>query len=159
MAERIRPSAPTSKFPGLLVSNLVLYEEKLGKGADATVFAAEWNGTVCAAKRLHYILLEDESPGGADKFISNFEAECLTWSKLRHPAWSSSWRRLAAHTVPFHATANTVASDPLPNLSSVNTRFEMRSPGNLALEKDGRSLSAIFDTMFYHWNLVLQITW
>ena len=63
----------------------MLSEEKLGKGADATVFAAEWNGTVCAAKRLHDILLEDESPGGADKFISNFEAECLTWSKLRHP--------------------------------------------------------------------------
>ncbi len=87
MAERIRPSrpAPTSKFPGLLVSNLVLTEVKLGKGADATVFAAEWNGTVWAAKRLHDILLEDESPGGADKLISNFEAECLTWSKLRHP--------------------------------------------------------------------------
>ena len=31
------------------------------------------------------ILLEDDSPGGADKLISNFEAECLTWSKLRHP--------------------------------------------------------------------------
>ena len=85
MAEKIRPSAPTSKFPGLLVSNLVFSEEKLGKGSDATVFAAEWNGTVCAAKRLHDILLEDESPGGADKFINNFEAECLTWSKLRHP--------------------------------------------------------------------------
>ena len=87
MAEGLRPSrpAPSSKFPGLLVSNLVLSEEKLGKGADATVFAAEWNGTVCATKRLHDILLEDESPGGADKFISNFEAECLTWSKLRHP--------------------------------------------------------------------------
>ena len=87
MAERIRlsRSAPTSKFSGLLVSNLVLSEEKLGKGSDATVFAAEWNGTVCAAKRLHEILLEDQSAGGADKFISNFEAECLTWSKLRHP--------------------------------------------------------------------------
>ena len=87
MAERIRPSrsAPSSKFPGLLISNLVLSEERLGKGADATVFEAEWNGTLCAAKRLHDILLEDESSGGADKFISNFEAECLTWSKLRHP--------------------------------------------------------------------------
>ena len=87
MAEGLRPSrsAPTSNFPGLLLSNLVLSEEKLGKGADAAVFAADWNGTVCAAKRLHDILLEDESPSGADKFISNFEAECLTWSKLRHP--------------------------------------------------------------------------
>ena len=87
MEESIRSSrsALSSKFPGLLISNLVLTEEKLGKGADANVFAAEWNGTVCAAKRLHDILLEDESPGGTDKFISNFEAECLTWSKLRHP--------------------------------------------------------------------------
>ncbi len=49
------------------------------------MYAVEWNGTACAAKRLHDILLEDDSPGGTDKFISNFEAECLTWSKLRHP--------------------------------------------------------------------------
>ena len=79
MAERICPAS------GLVIENVVCTEVKLGKGADATVFVAEWNRTVCAAKRLHDILLEDESPGGADKFISNFEAECLTWSKLRHP--------------------------------------------------------------------------
>ena len=85
MAESQRPSFSSAKFTGLLISNVVLTEEKLGKGAEATVFAAEWNGTVSAAKRLHDILLEDESPGGAEKFISNFEAECLTWSKLRHP--------------------------------------------------------------------------
>ena len=78
-SSRIRSSS------GLAIDNVTCTEVKLGKGADATVFAAEWNGTVCAAKRLHEILLEDESPGGADKFIRNFEAECLTWSKLRHP--------------------------------------------------------------------------
>ena len=60
-------------------------DTKLGRGADATVYAVEWNETVCAAKRLHEILLEDESPGGVDKLIDSFEAECLTWSKLRHP--------------------------------------------------------------------------
>ena len=49
------------------------------------MFATEWNGTLCATKRLHDILLEDESPSGAKEFISNFEAECSTWSKLRHP--------------------------------------------------------------------------
>ena len=81
MVEQIRSSASSC----LLISNLVFTEVKLGRGADANVYAVEWNGTVCAAKRLHDILLEDESPGGTDKFISNFEAECLTWSKLRHP--------------------------------------------------------------------------
>ena len=83
MAESTRPSS--SRFHGLLIANLVFSDVKLGRGADATVFKVEWNRTVCAAKRLHDILLEDDSPGGADKLIGNLEAECLTWSKLRHP--------------------------------------------------------------------------
>ena len=85
MEERTRLSWSSSRFHGLIITNLVFTDIKLGRGADATVYAVEWNGTVCAAKRLHEILLEDESPGGADKLISNFEEECLTWSKLRHP--------------------------------------------------------------------------
>ena len=85
MAERVRPSSSSSRFPGLLISNLVFTNTKLGKGADATVYEVSWNGTPCAAKRLHEILLEDESPGGTEKLLSNFEAECITWSKLRHP--------------------------------------------------------------------------
>ena len=81
MAERIRHS----RFPGLLIAQLTFTDKKLGRGADATVYEVDWSGTPCAAKRLHEILLEDDSPGGADKFIANFEAECITWSKLRHP--------------------------------------------------------------------------
>ena len=84
-ARKDRKPSMSSRFQGLLISNLVFTDIKLGKGADATVHEVEWNGTMCASKRLHDILLEDESPGGADKFISNFETECLTWSKLRHP--------------------------------------------------------------------------
>ena len=85
MAERVCPTFSTSRFPGLLIANLVFTNTKLGRGADATVYQVEWNSTPCAAKRLHEILLEDDSPGGAEKLISNFEAECVTWSKLRHP--------------------------------------------------------------------------
>ena len=84
MAERIRPSS-TSTFRGLVIENVLFTDAKLGSGSDATVFEVDWNGTVCAAKRLHEILLEDQSSGGVAKLISNFEAECLTWSKLRHP--------------------------------------------------------------------------
>ena len=84
MAERIRPSSSTT-FPGLLIENVVFTGVRLGSGADATVLEVDWNGTRCAAKRLHEILLEDQSAGGVAKLLSNFEAECLTWSKLRHP--------------------------------------------------------------------------
>ena len=83
MVERARPSS--SRFQGLLIENILITDVKLGRGSDATVFEVDWNGTVCAAKRLHDTLLEDQSPGGADKLISNFETECLMWSKLRHP--------------------------------------------------------------------------
>ena len=82
MAERIRPAAG---FQNLLISDLVFTDTHLGVGSDATVYEVNWRGTVCAAKRLHDILLQDQSPGGAEKLISNFEAESLTWSKLRHP--------------------------------------------------------------------------
>ena len=84
MAERIRPSS-SSSFSGLVVENVLFTDAKLGSGSDATVFEVDWNGTVCAAKRLHEILLEDQSLGGVAKLIGNFQAECLTWSKLRHP--------------------------------------------------------------------------
>ena len=84
MAERIRPSS-TSAFPGLVIENVVFTGVRLGSGADATVFEVDWSGTRCAAKRLHEILLEDQSAGGVAKLLSNFEAECLTWSNLRHP--------------------------------------------------------------------------
>ena len=84
MSERVRPSL-SSRFPDLFIENVTFTDTKLGRGADATVYEVEWNGTVCAGKRLHEILLEDQSPGGVAKLISNFEAECLTWAKLRHP--------------------------------------------------------------------------
>ena len=84
MAERIRPSS-SSSFPGLVIENVEFTGVRLGSGADTTVVEVDWNGTRCAAKRLHDNLLEDQSAGGVAKLVGNFEAECLTWSKLRHP--------------------------------------------------------------------------
>ena len=76
---------PCCRFSSLRISDLALTDTQLGVGSDATVFEVNWNGTMCAAKRLHTILLQDQSRGGAEKLIANFEAECMTWSKLRHP--------------------------------------------------------------------------
>ena len=62
--ERVRSSS--SRFHGLLISDLAFTSTELGRGSDATVYEVEWNGTMCAAKRFHEVLLEDQSPGGAD---------------------------------------------------------------------------------------------
>ena len=73
------------KFGSLRIAGIQLTETTLGKGSEATVKEVNWVGTSCAAKQLHEILLEDHSPGGAKRFVDNFEKECLTWSKLTHP--------------------------------------------------------------------------
>ena len=89
MAERpseYHPDQSLSRFPGLRISKVEPTKVKLGKGADASVYEVKWKGRLCAAKRLHKALLDDASPGGADRLIDNFEKECLTWSKLCYPA-------------------------------------------------------------------------
>ena len=86
MAERRRPFPLSARFCGLIIADVVLTGIQLGRGADGVVYEAEWKGTRCVAKRLHEILLLDESPGAAEKLIRDMEAECVTWSKLRHPS-------------------------------------------------------------------------
>ena len=81
----IQPSSFSKQFASLEITGIQLTGKILGKGSDATVKEVNWVGTSCAAKQLHEILLEDDSPGGAKRFIDNFEKECMTWSKLIHP--------------------------------------------------------------------------
>ena len=80
-----QPSSFSKQFASLEITGIQLTGKILGKGSDATVKEVNWVGTSCAAKQLHEILLEDESPGGAKRFVDNFEKECMTWSKLIHP--------------------------------------------------------------------------
>ena len=81
----IQPSSFSKQFASLEITGIQLTGKILGKGSDATVKEVNWVGTSCAAKQLHEILLEDDSPGGARRFVDNFVKECMTWSKLIHP--------------------------------------------------------------------------
>ena len=81
----IKPSSFSRQFASLEITGVQLTGKILGKGSDATVKEVNWVGTSCAVKQLHEILLEDDSPDGAKRFVDNFEKECLTWSKLTHP--------------------------------------------------------------------------
>ena len=82
---RFQPSSFSKKFTSLELIGVELTGKNLGKGSDVTVQEVNWLGTLCAAKQLHDILLEDDCPGGAIRFIENFEKECTIWSKLVHP--------------------------------------------------------------------------
>ena len=72
-------------FEGLLIDGVKLTENVLGKGAYGKVVEVVWNGTVCAAKQVHEIFIEEVSPAERAKVVKDFEREFRTWAKLRHP--------------------------------------------------------------------------
>lgn len=55
-------------------------EKELGRGAYGIVLELLWRGTPCAGKRIHSCIAQ---PGA--KCVRDFQRECRTWSKLRHP--------------------------------------------------------------------------
>ena len=75
---------------GRIANNLVLYDVKptgdeIGRGAYGRVFAVNYEGTICAAKEVHTLLLEMSQDEALHKIKSDFLSECQIWSTLRHP--------------------------------------------------------------------------
>lgn len=57
---------------------------RIGHGAYGNVEEVEVNGVVCAAKKVHRVLLH-HSNDGVENFKQKFFSECVIMSKLRHP--------------------------------------------------------------------------
>ena len=53
--------------------------KEIGRGAYGRVFEVEYEKTLCAAKEVHAIFLNET------QFKVNFLYECLNWSSLQHP--------------------------------------------------------------------------
>jgi len=71
-------------------SELVLYGvhptgKEIGRGAYGRVFEVDYEGTLCAAKEVHELLLQYAQGDEYRKITDDFLRECLIWSTLRHP--------------------------------------------------------------------------
>ena len=66
------------------LDNLLSTGKKIGHGAYGYVEEVEVNGVVCAAKKVHRVLLH-HSNDGVEEFKQKFFKECVIMSKLRHP--------------------------------------------------------------------------
>ena len=64
----------------LWIDGVKITDRVLGKGAYGEVVEVIWNGTSCAGKRVHQLLI-----GKGSHVVQSFKRECETWSKLRHP--------------------------------------------------------------------------
>ena len=59
--------------------------DELGRGAYGKVYAIKYCETICAAKQIHSILVEEVGQVEMQRTIESFMRECRQCSTLRHP--------------------------------------------------------------------------
>ena len=59
--------------------------KEIGRGAYGRVFEVNFEGTLCAAKEIHTILLQHAQGEELRKIREDFLRECQVWTTLRHP--------------------------------------------------------------------------
>ena len=59
--------------------------KEIGRGAYGRVFEVDYEGTLCAAKEVHSLLLQYAQGDDLRKIIDDFLNECQIWSTIRHP--------------------------------------------------------------------------
>ena len=74
-------SAPVS----LILHGVRSTEKEIGVGAYGRVFEVDYEGTLCAAKEIHALLLQYAKGNDLQKIKDDFHGECQIWSTLRHP--------------------------------------------------------------------------
>jgi len=75
----------SSMLAGMLLTGVEPTGEEVGKGGNGVTYKVSWNGTICAAKRIHSVLLEYANPEELQILSQNFLSECEANSVLRHP--------------------------------------------------------------------------
>ena len=78
--------ASGESIQGFVLKGVTLLNRKeLGRGAYGKVYAVKYCQTVCAAKEIHSILIEDVGEAERRLTIESFLRECRQCSALRHP--------------------------------------------------------------------------
>jgi len=78
--------ASGDNFQGLVLKGISKLDRKeLGRGAYGRVYAVKYYQTICAAKEIHSILVEDVGEVEMRRTVESFMKECRQCSTLRHP--------------------------------------------------------------------------
>ena len=75
----------SSDWGSLILHRVNLTKREIGRGAYGRVFEVDYEGTLCAAKEVHEILLQCAQGSDLQKIKDDFLGECQIWSTLRHP--------------------------------------------------------------------------
>ena len=75
----------STDWSSLILSEVKPTEKEIGRGAYGRVFEVDYEGTTCAAKEVHALLLQYSQDDGLQKIKADFLNECQIWSTIRHP--------------------------------------------------------------------------
>ena len=75
----------TTNWGSLILHGVNPTGKEIGRGAYGRVFEVDYEGTLCAAKEVHAILLQYAQGDDLQKIKDDFLSECQIWSTLRHP--------------------------------------------------------------------------
>ena len=78
-------SRVTTNWGSLILHGVKPTGKEIGRGAYGRVFEVDYEGTLCAAKELHALLLQYAQGDDLRKIKDDFLSECQIWSTLRHP--------------------------------------------------------------------------
>jgi len=78
-------SRVTTNWGSLILHGVKLTGKEIGRGAYGRVFEVDYEGTLCAAKEVHALLLQYAQGDDLQKIKDDFLSECQIWSTLRHP--------------------------------------------------------------------------
>ena len=79
------PESVPCNWGSLILHGVEYSEKEIGRGAYGRVFEVNYEGTLCAAKEVHAILLMYAQGDELEKIKDDFLSECKIWSTLRHP--------------------------------------------------------------------------
>lgn len=75
-----------SNWNSLILCEVKPTGKQIGFGAYGRVFEVNYEGTLCAAKEVHTLLLQYAQGDDLEKIRDDFLSECQIWSMLRHPS-------------------------------------------------------------------------
>ena len=78
-------SSVTVNWGSLILHGVNPTGNEIGRGAYGRVFEVKYEGTLCAAKEVHALLLQYAQGDNLQKIKDDFLNECQIWSTLRHP--------------------------------------------------------------------------
>ena len=125
-----------------VATDLILHDvnptgEEIGRGAYGRVFEVDYQGTLCAAKEVHELLLQYSQGEALRKITTDFLNECHIWSTIRHPC-----------VVQFLGMAGIVSRDETMSCTTTGVYYPARDQYRLpvmVMEKMQHSLRGLVE--------------